>query len=377
MKSLLRLALGLSLLCGSVAFSQTPPSPGVTGGSGKPAGTAFSIQYRNGSSFAGTGPGTSGQVLTSNGPGVAPTFQAGGGSGCTLANPTAVIGLTAVNGVAATCMRSDAAPALDQGITPTWTGAHTFSATATGTLATGGSAASFVSSSASPSIGWSETDQGTNGKNWDLLANGAVWQLRTLTDANATPKVAFSVTRTAASTTISNMTFGNATDASSYTFASTGVATWSGVMTSPGYGLPASTTLVTNGMYRPAANTVGFATNSVLRVSIDATGNLLATSGYFSGGTKFTTTGCSVSSTTGGATGGTLTLGANTCSVVITLGGASGSTAPNGWTCAAHDRTSPTTQIGGESSSTATTATISIPAGAGATDVISFSCTGY
>lgn len=45
-----------------------------------------------------------------------------------LANPTASVGLTAVNGAATTAMRSDAAPALSQAITPTWTGAHTFAA---------------------------------------------------------------------------------------------------------------------------------------------------------------------------------------------------------------------------------------------------------
>src|SRR5690606_24075208 len=42
------------------------------------------------------------------------------------ANPSASVGLTAVNGAADTFMRSDAAPALDQGISPTWTGEHTF-----------------------------------------------------------------------------------------------------------------------------------------------------------------------------------------------------------------------------------------------------------
>ena len=46
--------------------------------------------------------------------------------GSLFANPTASIGLTAVNGVALTAMRSDAAPALSQAITPTWTGSHTF-----------------------------------------------------------------------------------------------------------------------------------------------------------------------------------------------------------------------------------------------------------
>jgi hypothetical protein len=43
------------------------------------------------------------------------------------ANPTASLGLTAVNGSAATFMRSDGAPALDQSISPTWSGSHVFS----------------------------------------------------------------------------------------------------------------------------------------------------------------------------------------------------------------------------------------------------------
>jgi hypothetical protein len=42
------------------------------------------------------------------------------------ANPTAQVGLTAVNGKLTTYLRSDAAPALSQSISPTWTGNHTF-----------------------------------------------------------------------------------------------------------------------------------------------------------------------------------------------------------------------------------------------------------
>lgn len=48
------------------------------------------------------------------------------GPAVNLANPTAQIGLTVVNGVAATAMRSDAAPRLDVTISPDWTGNHTF-----------------------------------------------------------------------------------------------------------------------------------------------------------------------------------------------------------------------------------------------------------
>lgn len=45
------------------------------------------------------------------------------------ANPgSQKVGLAAVNGAAATWMRSDAAPPIDQAITPTWTGAHAFQA---------------------------------------------------------------------------------------------------------------------------------------------------------------------------------------------------------------------------------------------------------
>ena len=47
-------------------------------------------------------------------------------SATNAANPTASVGLTAINGSAGTYMRSDAAPALNQGIAPTWTGVHIF-----------------------------------------------------------------------------------------------------------------------------------------------------------------------------------------------------------------------------------------------------------
>ncbi len=48
-------------------------------------------------------------------------------STASLSNPTAVIGLSPVNGTASSAMRSDSAPALSQAIAPTWSGLHTFS----------------------------------------------------------------------------------------------------------------------------------------------------------------------------------------------------------------------------------------------------------
>ncbi len=53
------------------------------------------------------------------------------------ANPTASLGLAAINGSAATFMRSDGAPALSQAITPTWTGNHTWNDNVEGRWGTG------------------------------------------------------------------------------------------------------------------------------------------------------------------------------------------------------------------------------------------------
>lgn len=51
----------------------------------------------------------------------------------TGANPSATLGLTAVNGTANTFMRSDGAPALSQAIAPNWTNVHNFTAGLIGT----------------------------------------------------------------------------------------------------------------------------------------------------------------------------------------------------------------------------------------------------
>lgn len=62
-------------------------------------------------------------VLTSNGT----TASWAASSSVSAANPISSIGLAAVNGSAGTYMRSDAAPALSQAITPTWSANHIFS----------------------------------------------------------------------------------------------------------------------------------------------------------------------------------------------------------------------------------------------------------
>lgn len=75
---------------------------------------------------------TSGNYLRGNGTNfVSSAIQASDlpGSFSGFANPTGTVGLTVVNGVLTTALRSDAAPPLSQAIAPTWTGTHIFSNT--------------------------------------------------------------------------------------------------------------------------------------------------------------------------------------------------------------------------------------------------------
>lgn len=117
----------------------------------------------------------------------------------------------------------------------------------------------------------------------------------------------------------------------------------------------------------------------VVGVGIGAAGSVAGTlqaAGYMAnGGTKFTASGCSNSTTVGGATAGTFTSGTTgACTVTITMNGATGLTAPTGWACSASDFTTPANLIS-QSASTATTATLTGTTVSG--DVISFSCIGY
>jgi hypothetical protein len=88
------------------------------------------ILYRGSSGWTVLTPGSSGQVLATQGASANPHYITVSGTG-TSGNPTASIGLAAVNGVASAYMTSDSAPALSQAIVPTWTGLHTFSVTDT------------------------------------------------------------------------------------------------------------------------------------------------------------------------------------------------------------------------------------------------------
>lgn len=73
------LAAGLTSLL-ALGYTIAQQGSGIQGGGGAggtPGGSDGQVQYNNDGSFGGIGEGTSGQVLTSNGAGMAPSFQDG------------------------------------------------------------------------------------------------------------------------------------------------------------------------------------------------------------------------------------------------------------------------------------------------------------
>jgi hypothetical protein len=119
----------------------------------------------------------------------------------------------------------------------------------------------------------------------------------------------------------------------------------------------------------------------IISADTTAAGNALGTlkaAALQIAGTTFTVSGCSAGTAVGGASAGRFSLGAVSCSVVITMNGATGLTATNGWSCKANDET---TAAGNTllyfSANSQTTATLSVPATAGTSDVIDFACTAF
>lgn len=118
-----------------------------------------------------------------------------GGSGSTLqvnatgavagpANPTAQVGLAPVNGALLTYMRSDAAPALDQSIAPTWTGNHIFAANT-----------NQVRNSV-PQWVFVETDAAADNQAWPIRVSGEQFTIGALNDIGSVFTPWVSVDRT-------------------------------------------------------------------------------------------------------------------------------------------------------------------------------------
>lgn len=211
----LLLGLGFSLVSiGVVAatFNQFSPATGVLKGNASTYVTTAAVSADIRGLWTGSCDAT--------------TFLRGDGACAVVAvpsaaNPTASIGLSAVNGVATTFMRSDAAPALSQSITPTWSGAHTFTSSGTG-----GIPATVTYSAQIPQWNLLETDGPANENYWGFFANGGQLTFRTINDAGSVTADWLTVVRTGVA--VDNVTIGNAVNNPTYTFPSSGATTWAG-----------------------------------------------------------------------------------------------------------------------------------------------------
>ena len=221
--------------------------------------------------LAGSTAGTSGQSLTSNGAGSAPTWTNPALVAANFANPSATIGLSTVNGSAITAMRSDGAPALSQAIVPTWTALHTFTGGSTGAV----DPAVTLANTGGPMLRFSDTDAPANAKNCRFRFNGGAFTLAAETDAPIVGTNALDFARTGAAWTI--MIFGNSTDNPSYAFAGSGTTTMSSGGAVGKFQVTGGSTPPPNGMYGDGANEVAFSSNSTKRLVITSSGNLYGT----------------------------------------------------------------------------------------------------
>jgi len=217
-----------------------------------------------------------------------------------FANPSASVGLSAVNGSAATAMRSDGSPALSQSITPEWTGTHGWADNAEIQLGTGNdlrlfhdgtdstirndtgdlkflmgatemariksggnfsfsgvlSSAAYSSingislaiESSNPVIWYRRSASATDEKNWAMYAQASTFSFYSYDDSGANAKAALQFDRTGNAITVA--AFGNSTDNPLIRFRGTGNVRFDGSTT----GAQTATFSATN---KPGSATAG------------------------------------------------------------------------------------------------------------------------
>ncbi len=187
------------------------------------------------------------------------------------ANPTASVGLTAVNGTASTYMASDSAPPLSQSIVPTMSGQWTFTASAGSVV---------LANTGGPILRMSDTDAAADRKHVRLRAINGALSISSEDDTLASVTTLLDSSRTGAAWT--DIGLGNTTDNPTFSFRGTGIATFTGQVTAARF-VPSGSTVPTNGLYLPSANNPALSANSTK--VIDWTSTLVTVTGNVSLGT--------------------------------------------------------------------------------------------
>jgi hypothetical protein len=119
------------------------------------------------------------------------------------ANPSGLIGMSAVNGTAATPLRSDGRHAIDPAIAPTWTGVHTF-----------GSDMRQVN--ASPVFVQRNSAAGVDEKTWYWFVSSTAFNFYSVSDDEGVFRAAMRFNRTG--TALTSVLFGNTTNSPTFGF---------------------------------------------------------------------------------------------------------------------------------------------------------------
>lgn len=170
-----------------------------------------------------------------------------------------------------------------QALAPTWSAQHIYSLA--GNLAT----PTILMTSTQPVLMWDETDSLTNAdeRKWAEAPVTKVMQRRSVSDSGGASIIYESITR-GTGTAISDMRWGDATNNNTYTFNSSGTATFSGALSAPvsvtsGRFIPNNSTVPANGLYLPSGNNPALSANSTK--VIEWTSTLVTITGNLSLGT--------------------------------------------------------------------------------------------
>ena len=219
------------------------------------------------------------------------------------ANPSASVGLSVVNGSALTFMRSDAAPALDQTISPTWTGAHTFSNAAPLNLSAAGAHVNFTDTSVTAqdinffTSGAFELVSRTAGGNFNLYV-GAV---RLALSVAAAGNVTIAAPSSGTALTVAGESGGtDVIDATAVSAASTfTIAGWANPLAAGAWNIATrstdplfiGTSNATLTIAAAGSNVISLNTNSSTRLQVNGAGNVTVNAP--SSGTALSVTGAS------------------------------------------------------------------------------------